>query len=438
MCRIFDWPRTILPVPVFLKRFAAPRCVFNLGMVSCYESAYLQHSPVYGNQPRLTSHNSGNGWAEVHCSRCSKRHQIEPSAKMSRPIKILALILGVVILIPISLFAALWIYSDVSSTPSKIVDFHPTNFPARADARFFYSIGPELKNSNEIDPKAPTLFRGQIRNFLVSPDNRKIAVAANGFLTIVGLEEPISKKVTPVDSIYREPKPIGRQFYRDDDFQWSRDSKSLYLIKDEYYASQGSQLYSSKGELWKYDVETGNMQLVLKPFPAYTYFFGSGNGLYFSAPTATGDLQLKHFDGNSVSDVDDPDAIKSADSPFFSFSIFDYLNIVPPTKDVDLVLDHNGEFEKLEIGKKPFLTLTRGEGLKGSYYCDEMLRSVFLPGDRYFLFNAPYCENYNGQLLLDSTTGAYSRLPPDTRVYLTLNTETDPRYHINVGGIVAH
>src|SRR5689334_13671124 len=37
MWRIFDWPRLNLPVPVFLKRLAAPRCVFILGMVILLE-----------------------------------------------------------------------------------------------------------------------------------------------------------------------------------------------------------------------------------------------------------------------------------------------------------------------------------------------------------------------------------------------------------------
>src|ERR1700744_725016 len=32
MWRILVWPRSTLPVPVFLKRFAAPLCVFSLGM----------------------------------------------------------------------------------------------------------------------------------------------------------------------------------------------------------------------------------------------------------------------------------------------------------------------------------------------------------------------------------------------------------------------
>jgi hypothetical protein len=32
MCRVFVWPRLILPVPVLLKRLAAPECVFNFGI----------------------------------------------------------------------------------------------------------------------------------------------------------------------------------------------------------------------------------------------------------------------------------------------------------------------------------------------------------------------------------------------------------------------
>src|ERR1039458_2153658 len=33
MCRVFVWPRLILPVPVLLKRLAAPVWVFNLGIL---------------------------------------------------------------------------------------------------------------------------------------------------------------------------------------------------------------------------------------------------------------------------------------------------------------------------------------------------------------------------------------------------------------------
>jgi hypothetical protein len=321
-----------------------------------------------------------------------------------------------------------------------------STFQAKANARFFYSIGKELKNSDYLDPNAPTLLRGEIRNFLVSPDGAEIAVVANGLLTVVGREGTLVRQLARVDSIYRDPKPMGQHFYRDDDFQWTRDSKSLYLIGDEYYESKGSQLFSDKGELWRCDVETGSMQRVLSPFPAYNYFFGRGSGIYFSVPTKSGDLQLKYFDGTVIRDVGASNAYQIptsellggvVESPFFSFSIIDYQNVVLPAEGVALVDDQPDRIQRLAIRGKPYLTFTQGEGLKGTYYCSETLGSVFLPGDRYFLFNASYCGNYNGQLLIDTEDGQYERLPSDARVYLTVNTDSDPHYRITGGGILA-
>jgi hypothetical protein len=361
---------------------------------------------------------------------------------MAQFMKGLAVVVGVIILAVVGWVGYIWFH--IPHTPSNILDFHPSAFQAKANARFFYSIGKELKNSDYLDPNAPTLLRGEIRNFLVSPDGAEIAVVANGLLTVVGRDGAV-RRVAHVDSIYREPKPIGQHFYRDDDFQWTRDSKSLYLIGDEYYESKGSQLFSEKAELWRFDVETGSMQRILSPFPAYNYFFGRGSSIYFSVPTKSGDLQLKYFDGKDIRDVGTPNAqIPTSElstgvieSPFFSFSIIDYQNVVLPTEGVALVDDQSGRLQRLVIGNKPYLTLTQGEGLKGPYYCSEMLRSVFLPGDRYFLFNASYCGNYNGQLLIDTENRQYERLPPDTRVYLTLDTDSDPHYRITGGGILA-
>jgi hypothetical protein len=339
-----------------------------------------------------------------------------------------------------------WVASCSQNTPSDILDFHPNAIHAKADARFFYSVGTELKNSDHLDPKAPTLLRGSLGNCLVSPDRTAMAVVADGVLTVVGRDGMLVRHVAHVDSIYREPKPIGQKFYRDDDFQWTRDSKSLYLIRDEYYESKGSQLFSVKGELWRYDLQTGNMSLVLSPFPAYSYFFGQGSGVYFSVPTNTGDLQLKYFDGKSTRDVGPSDGNETLEgglpggrdeSPFFSFSSLDYESVVLPSKGVVLADDHSARLLRLTIKDKPYLTFTEGEGFKGPYYCPEMFGSAFLPGDRYFLLNARLCGNYSGQLLIDTQTGRYERLPSDTHVYLPMNTDSDFHYRITSGGIVA-
>jgi hypothetical protein len=328
------------------------------------------------------------------------------------------------------------VFESKSST-SKIVDFLPTSFPAKADAKFFYSIDNELKYSDQIDPHAPTLTRGPITNFLVSPDGSKIAIVVGKTLLIVGTDSVLGE-VAKVDSIYRTFKPIGRRFFRDDDFQWSRDSKSLYLIRDEYYHSKGSQLFSVKGELWRYDLDSSSLHLMLKPFAAHSYFFGPNSGIYYSVPSDRGDLQLKFFNGHDSTNIGKPNSSDillpegSDEGPFYSFSTIDYEKALP-TLNVRLV-DHDG-LESLLIKAKKYLSVTQGKGWDGYYYCTELLRSVFLPGDRFFVLNAPFCGNYKGQLLFDLELARYQELPPNTVVFSTLNTMTFKRYHITTDGI---
>ena len=343
-------------------------------------------------------------------------------------------------LVVLFLVAWLWMWFAFRGTPSDIVDFHPTEFQAKADSTFFFSVGDELKYSREIDPHTPTLSRGHIDNFLVSPSRDKIAVVTGGTLLIISADESGIRQVAAVSSIYKSPKPIGRSFFRDDGFQWSRDSKHLYLIRDRYYESKGSQLYSENGELWRYDLESGNSQLVVKPFPAYTYFLGKGSSVYFSVPTSAGDLRLRYFDGKTVKDIGDIGAWEvprqefgSDESPFFSFSSRDANQLFG--RGSNFKLDQSGTQEMLLLGNRSYLAFTRGEGIKGPFYCPALYNSLFLPGGRYFLLNAD-CGNYDGQLLIDSETGGYKRLPKDTRVYLALTTEDISGYRINCGGIM--
>jgi hypothetical protein len=324
--------------------------------------------------------------------------------------------------------------------PSNIVDFHPTQFHAQTDAAFFFSVGEELKYSNVINPRVVTLLRGNINNFLVSPDGEKIAVIVKGMLLIVNADGSGVRQVVNVDSIYKEPKPIGRSFFRDDEFQWTNDSKRLYLIRDEYYASKGSQLYSAKGELWSYDLESGNLQLMLRPFPAYTYFLAGKYGIYFSVPTEVGDLRLRYFDGKTVRDIGNVNAwevpkqeLGSGESPFFSFSASDYNQLFARGAGLE-----NGQnrTQKLILRDRSYLVFSEGQGMKGPFYCSNLHNSLFLPGGRYFLLNVE-CGNYEGQLLIDSKTGNYEPLPKDTRVYIALTTEDIPHYRISGGGIMA-
>ena len=204
---------------------------------------------------------------------------------MSRIGRWLIVIVGVIIVVAVGIGVFLWLtLFPTHYVPSKIADFKPTQFEATANGAFFFSVGNQLKYSNEINPQAPTLLHGHIEDFLVSPDHKSIAAVVSGALVIVTPNGNVVRQVAAVDSIYKKPKPIGRSFFRDDGLQWSKDSHYLYLIKDEYYQSKISQLYSAKGELWRYGINAGKLDLVLKPFPAYTYFFVGKSGVVFSVP----------------------------------------------------------------------------------------------------------------------------------------------------------
>ncbi len=330
-------------------------------------------------------------------------------------------------------------------SPPSIVNFHPISFEAKAEACFFYSVGGALKYSDSIDPDAPTLFRGGIGDFQISPDEKQIAIVTDHKLAVVDYLGKV-QSIGAVDSIYRTFKPAGRSFIRDDGFQWSRDSKSLYFIKDTFYRSKGSQLFSEIGELWRFDVESGGQQLVIKPFRAYQVIFGRGSEIYFAIPLANGNLNLELFDGNTVRDVaaSESGRVSSEESsgpeknPFYSFSRVEYMQNVLPGLHLLQSFDSSSQVEKLAFREKLLLELTYPcDPWFGCGESDEMMDSVFLPGNRFFLLNVPYCHNYKGQLLIDTQTGNYKILPKDTRVFVTANTETYPHYRFNNEGIQA-
>jgi len=149
--------------------------------------------------------------------------------------------IGIVLLCGFVLFKPISSSAEAKDKPPSIVDFHPTTFDAKASAPFFYSIGGELKYSDSIDRDPPTLFRGKIGKFQVSPDGKRIAFVSDHMLTVVD-HQGKTQTMGSVDSIFRSHKPMGRSFIRDEGFQWSPDSMSVYFIKDKFYRSKGAQL----------------------------------------------------------------------------------------------------------------------------------------------------------------------------------------------------
>lgn len=335
-------------------------------------------------------------------------------------------------------------YAQYTAYPSDIVAFNPKTFSAVAEAKFFYSIGGELRYANQLTSNSPALLHEKIQQYLVSPDGNKIAVVVGGQLKVISADDSAIRVVTPVDSIYKKPTPMGERFFRDQDFQWSEDAKYLYLIKDEYYEPTLSQLTSAKGELWKYELATEKLSLVIKPFQAYEYFFGMDNGIYYSIPDGTGNLQLKHFNGSESrnisragkliipSDAIAPDTLNSI---FYSFPRSDYENDILSKKGVTYTLSTSLDLLDIVISDKKFITAKAGKRVKGSYFCVDSEHGSFLPGEQYYLINYASCGNFDGELLLNTTTGDYMAMPKGVRAYVTENTKTFPDFYVSSSGI---
>lgn len=346
-------------------------------------------------------------------------------------LRVLGVIVGVFAFV---MFVSLC-YSNATLKASEIIGFAPSVFVEKADAPFFYSIDGALKSSDRIDPSATTLVDGVRGDVVPAPDNRHVLAVANDTLFLIRADNSIKRTIAPVNSIYREPKPIGERFVRDGDFQWSRDSRRVYYIKDEYYESRGSQLFSPKAVLWSLAVATGVSSKMVAPFRAGDFAVGINGGIYFSVPDSVGDMAPKYFDGDSVRDlpmlprgVDHlaHRAIVGTDTPFFSYSSLLEREDFVERKGVRIV---GGRREKvtqqLMFGTTALLEISAGTGYKGTYHCVSLSGSTLLPGDRYLVVDAG-CGNYGGQLLIDVTTGKYRTLPAKTKVYPLANTTLYP------------
>ena len=141
---------------------------------------------------------------------------------------------------------------------------------------------------------------------------------------------------------------------------------------------------------------------------------------------------LKKFDGNRVTEVPN-DTVASIRAPFYSYDEFEFRGRTPGDIPLSFTRGDSSKPENIGNADKTFLSFSEGKGFKGTFYCADFQRGVYLPGGRYLVFPVS-CENYDGNLLIDALTGNHETLPKDVHVYLTFNTDTYPHYHLG-GGI---
>jgi hypothetical protein len=89
------------------------------------------------------------------------------------------------------------------------------------------------------------------------------------------------------------------------------------------------------------------------------------------------------------------------------------------------------------VNGKHLFSVTEGDTPKGPYYCVNSAPTSVLPGGRYAQIDIS-CDAFKGSLLIDGKSAAYKKLPNETHLYRTFNTETMRDFLISGGGITPH
>ncbi len=337
--------------------------------------------------------------------------------------------------------------------PATIIGYKPTTYKENVSHKFYYSIEQELKYANTVDVKSKTLWKGSTVYSLVSPDNRKIVFADGSDLYLIIADGAALKlpMVVQPELSYEErkvwKKPIGQVFYRKDSIQWAPDSKSFYIIKDEYYDSKFPDQYcSKKGRLAKYDIAAKKVTEIISQFPACDYFFGLNGRIYYTESTVTGDPMLSCWWNNRtylVTAVKDNKTFSLLgygdviDKPFYSFQ---YPFIFAGARGVHMFRSgENGDvalfYVDADESHGPTLVLRSGQGLKGPTF-GLRISCVHLPGDRYLLLGVN-SSSFDGTLLIDRKTRKYKELPKYISIRRNINTNDNVPYNIDTSGIHA-
>ncbi len=349
---------------------------------------------------------------------------------LKKPLTAGRLILVIVVAMIIFISAYVYLGLKIGLYPPTITNYSPSNYHEIAAHKFFYTVGEDLKYGVSIDVNSKTLWKGSTIYSFVSPDNKKIVFADGSDLYLIiadGAAVKLPMIVQPELS-YEErkiwKKPIGQAFYRKDAIQWAPDSKSFYIIKDEYYDSKFPDQYcSKKGRLAKYDIAANKVTEVIKQFPACDYFFGLNRRIYYIESTVTGDLMLSCWWNNRtylVTAVKDNKIYSLLgygnviDKPFYSFR---FPFIFAGSRGVHMVRSGtNGDVASFYVDADeshgPTLVIQSGQGLKGPTF-GLMISCDHLPGDRYLLLGVN-SSSFDGNLLIDRKTRKYKELelPP--------------------------
>ncbi len=366
-------------------------------------------------------------------------------------------------ILPVSWVANLWSYGLLVTLclaygsysfserghPPLIVNFSPKSVVFKSMKPFFYED--EYKNvrysaTGIISNSDRIVWKGELgRRSLVSPDSTKILFVSAGELKVLSSSGSVETIVKVKSMWNRGKKDIGTEYWREEGWQWSPDSASVFLIKDVFESSTPSQWFSKKGSLFRFSLQVRQFEKVLDPFLSYEVYPGvSGNEIFYSKAIDHGnkgfyvyDLKAKReellYASTGTKDSrSDKDINKRI---FFDLSHYEseYTSMQSEFSRKSFDKRYPSGFYKKE-GHREKCLLSIEDGT-GGYQGDGIGDFVIIPGGRFLLVDVN-TANYRGTLVFDLNTGDYGKFLENVRLYFSVtSSDLSGRFFFTASGL---
>jgi len=238
-------------------------------------------------------------------------------------------ILGVCLLL--FLMLELFFFRNYKDYPPELTDFKPSEFSIDAGKPFFYKIDDGLYYSNDgvLNLNSKPIWNGEMNEYSfvcqASPDNQYIAfVRGETEILILRKDGKVVSRISPIaKSFIAETRKSGD--YNGEFFQWSSDSKKLFLLRDTEWKMAES--IENKSSIVQYSINDDTLtELVnLEEECRELFFFDSEyNNLYYQV------VEGGEFHFNKIQIVNQGEGIEKHGEPVSTISepvFINYFNV---------------------------------------------------------------------------------------------------------------
>ena len=315
------------------------------------------------------------------------------------------------------------LFKSHKNKPIELIDFKPTNnLKIYTSKPIYYYSDNKLyfSESGKLDLSKP-IWNGNIDERFyndkvsVSPNSKFIALNNGDVIKVINSTGSLVKDISPISNQILENKNA----FWGSDFQWSKNSKNLYLMRNDK---------NNQSSLYKLSTKTAELIKVVDLNERISHFYLSPNEKYIYYEYTN--RILKKLDLNIKKVVDTIQRNESwklitKDTIFINFKTSPIdLNkgkIIDESKNDTLcniyLIDKNNEklIFKVNCGFDAF----KGRKLG----CFESNMNIFLPNNRFFMTQI-YAKDNRGTIIIDTETLEYKLYTKEIKPYFS-NTKTN-------------